>query len=191
MCGEQRKTAYGYRWKQGSPPRVRGTDELRLINEPIVGITPACAGNSPLLWFNLERRWDHPRVCGEQSRSGAGTSFLAGSPPRVRGTGKIEENPESATRITPACAGNRGRLQRKRLGNRDHPRVCGEQSTARVILSAGKGSPPRVRGTGNLFHAHDGSEGITPACAGNRVNSRHCLPPFKDHPRVCGEQLPS
>ena len=71
--------------QQGLPPRVRGIgknlDEVRRV----VGITPACAGNSSpnqgrpcRLWITPAcagnrfipgregvRKWDYPRVCGE------------------------------------------------------------------------------------------------------------------------------
>ena len=50
----------------GSPPRVRGT--AHIVIRPIYdwGITPACAGNSTFLTFNITNFKDHPRVCGEQ-----------------------------------------------------------------------------------------------------------------------------
>ena len=36
---------YGMR-KEGSPPRVRGTDIGSNVSYAVFGITPACAGNS-------------------------------------------------------------------------------------------------------------------------------------------------
>ena len=48
-----------------SPPRVRGIDARASVEQPIVGITPACAGNSRGGFKPYDIVWDHPRVCGE------------------------------------------------------------------------------------------------------------------------------
>ena len=50
----------------GSPPRVRGTDDPASISFPASGITPACAGNRPATAYAKNPPRDHPRVCGEQ-----------------------------------------------------------------------------------------------------------------------------
>ena len=52
-----------------------------------------------------------------------------------------------------------------------------------------RGSPPRVRGTGQLDIPRFHSAGITPACAGNSMNTAHVALTTRDHPRVCGEQV--
>ena len=50
----------------------------------------------------------------------------------------------------------------------DHPRVCGEQPFVRLKHFSLLGSPPRVRGTGDVVFIRKQATGITPACAGNR-----------------------
>ena len=50
----------------GSPPRVRGTGTALSAISYIVRITPACAGNSSLIFCESLIDEDHPRVCGEQ-----------------------------------------------------------------------------------------------------------------------------
>ena len=68
--------------------------------------------------------------------------------------------------------------------------MCGEQQQVFIFPSILKGSPPRVRGT-VIIPAGDGvAVRITPACAGNSLTNRDCRHIIKDHPRVCGEQLP-
>ena len=51
---------------EGSPPRVRGKEQICLAVSADDGITPACAGKRiyhiPMA-LSLE---DHPRVCGEK-----------------------------------------------------------------------------------------------------------------------------
>ena len=49
----------------GSPPRVRGIANIKHLTQRILGITPACAGNSQRVAVHLSDAEDHPRVCGE------------------------------------------------------------------------------------------------------------------------------
>ena len=50
---------------------------------------------------------DHPRVCGEKRIHRLQPHLLLGSPPRVRGKEPIKIFEDTATGITPACAGKR------------------------------------------------------------------------------------
>ena len=52
-----------------------------------------------------------------------------------------------------------------------------------------RGSPPRVRGTAVVELVALFQDWITPACAGNRLPSLENTYNYKDHPRVCGEQI--
>ena len=132
---------------------------------------------------------DHPRVCGEQiAREGAGEA-RAGSPPRVRGTGRIIYRCNSKHGITPACAGNRLILCAMVKFAWDHPRVCGEQCIKSAFRSCLQGSPPRVRGTESGAGMIGQENRITPACAGNSHQPAPSLRIPTDHPRVCGEQV--
>ena len=70
----------------------------------------------------------------------------------------------------------------------DHPRVCGEKSTPFGALWATLGSPPRVRGKVEARVQHRDDPGITPACAGKRLQERPKTLEAWDHPRVCGEK---
>ena len=89
-------------------------------------------------------------MCGEQGGGRGVVVVAAGSPPRVRGTVRVDDDSAPPGWITPACAGNS--VQRRIPGRRDgdHPRVCGEQVVAAADLDRLHGSPPRVRGTGFL-----------------------------------------
>ena len=71
-------------------------------------------------------------------------------------------------RITPACAGNSESREVPGMAVEDHPRVCGEQPFVRLKHFSLLGSPPRVRGTGDVVFIRKQATGITPACAGNR-----------------------
>ena len=52
------------------------------------------------------RRWDHPRVCGEQPRSATLMVPSSGSSPRVRGAEHDGARADGDLGIIPACAGS-------------------------------------------------------------------------------------
>ena len=110
VCGEQGDGEVDEVLLEGSPPRVRGTDHESHGAIYARRITPACAGNSLKLIFIQITTKDHPRVCGEQARGRWRSHGLAGSPPRVRGTGVFIQSESKSVRITPACAGNSCRI---------------------------------------------------------------------------------
>ena len=87
VCGEKIEMPYELLLKEGSPPRVRGKENLTIAGLEDVGITPAHAGKSCSLLVCLPCRRDHPRVCGEKRPQGILTVPEEGSPPRVRGKG--------------------------------------------------------------------------------------------------------
>ena len=51
------------------------------------------------------------------------------------------------------------------------------------------GSPPRMRGKVAAAVPALFLRGITPACAGKSEKQVPFLPPYQDHPRVCGEKI--
>ena len=52
-------------WITGSPPLARGIQVILDEDDYSKGITPACAGNTPLRLDQAIRSWDHPRLRGE------------------------------------------------------------------------------------------------------------------------------
>ena len=190
---------------------MRGTGKIKDISRAYVRITPACAGNRGLDPPHRVDIRDHPRVCGEQITPSLNIPCLTGSPPRVRGTGVFRPGYLGGHGITPACAGNSYfftaayallRITPACAGNRfscsffisiigDHPRVCGEQAFVSASAPMVEGSPPRVRGTGEIKLETGTYIGITPACAGNSPAGWPYKTSNEDHPRVCGEQTPA
>ncbi len=168
-CGEQVSQALRMISCLGSPPRVRGTAMLQGDCYGIYGITPARAGNSPEAGRTRGQCKDHPRACGEQAASPLLMVLCKGSPPRVRGTGRLDALQGRPGRITPARAGNSTSGIHPGPYAKDHPRACGEQCTTQRAIDSVKGSPPRVRGTALIPVVSRNSLRITPARAGNRI----------------------
>ena len=69
--------------------------------------------------------------------------------------------------------------------------MCGEKPRHVPVHRQRVGSPPRVRGKAIIGGTPPTPAGITPACAGKSMFRASVAPPAGDHPRVCGEKLPS
>ena len=188
MCGEKNQKDCGFVQFIGSPPRVRGKAEIGYCVNDVVRITPACAGKRSLTLHHERRTKDHPRVCGEKEISAFPEGSVLGSPPRVRGKERPPRRSRKRIGITPACAGKSHCTGHIQSDAQDHPRVCGEKSTASGISSSKKGSPPRVRGKDHVRSNQPQGIRITPACAGKSYNKLGASAYREDHPRVCGEK---
>ena len=133
----------------------------------MVGIIPACAGNTDsLLTHSLHAR-DHPRMRGEHPRKSLIVLDIRGSSPHARGTPTAKQAPP-----TP---------------HRDHPRMRGEHRTMRSRLESVLGSSPHARGTPNQWSNPAAIIGIIPACAGNTNRIGRTYVNERDHPRMRGE----
>ena len=187
MCGKNLHSRHIVPCAPGSPPRVREEPCLSRGRLRLHGITPACAGRTKFFSGFPSLYEDHPRVCGKNRPCPRPCRRLRGSPPRVR-----EELLRCAYRIavfgiTPACAGRTFMISIRPAPSRDHPRVCGKNSSSSSIISQSLGSPPRVREEPIFLLTSSNRWGITPACAGRTQNGKLALSRFGDHPRVCGK----
>ena len=126
---------------------------------------------------------------GEQSSFESMPIHLRGSPPLARGTATSCTRRITPLGITPACAGNRRKDRQMNRSEQDHPRLRGEQTLASVIGFGDVGSPPLARGTVFFTASSAPKNGITPACAGNRLPVFTHIPACWDHPRLRGEQI--
>ena len=127
VCGEKGPSSYTSCCPSGSPPRVRGKEDIGAELRKKGGITPACAGKSPAHAGKSSRPRDHPRVCGEKSHRPFSSPFSLGSPPRVRGKATSAAIIRALYGITPACAGKSYAADFCVVLWWDHPRVCGEK----------------------------------------------------------------
>ena len=127
---------------------MRGKDHTFLPLCRIVGITPAYAGKSFSGCFQIISVQDHPRLCGEKQHSCQPAEFDTGSPPPMRGKGKLQMTINLGIRITPAYAGKSRRRSLRCRPLRDHPRLCGEKCGQYDFDTMDWGSPPPMRGKG-------------------------------------------
>ena len=108
LCGEKSPISADRCVGMGSPPPMRGKVNCFSVKGLSVRITPAYAGKSQIVVNFVCGKQDHPRLCGEKVfRIPMRQTFL-GSPPPMRGKGRIGQACTQARRITPAYAGKSG-----------------------------------------------------------------------------------
>ena len=127
-CGEKLLTERSALYQTGSPPRMRGKDNAAAGDGLGSGITPAHAGKSGRFELATNYPRDHPRACGEKPSTQRWIELFGGSPPRMRGKGRLSDLSAPSTGITPAHAGKSLPLLILELDSRDHPRACGEKN---------------------------------------------------------------
>ena len=188
-CGEHAWSRRQCPRKQGSSPRLRGTQVHERGNRSHAGIIPALAGNTRLFASPSVWNGDHPRACGEHFRSFMKSFPDSGSSPRLRGTLALCLELVAMLGIIPALAGNTDVRVAQCHGCWDHPRACGEHSPGMPAMSPIWGSSPRLRGTLRVPYRPRLAHGIIPALAGNTGIVMVELIAPGDHPRACGEHL--
>ena len=105
VCGENLSSIVSTLASVGSPPRMRGEPQRRVLDPSAARITPAYAGRTAAVIMIVTDFGDHPRVCGENSTSCPNTRRNSGSPPRMRGEPVQAVKDAGQGRITPAYAG--------------------------------------------------------------------------------------
>ena len=136
-----------------------------------------------------ERRWDHPRICGEKWDKLPSETKQKGSPPRMRGKGACNQAVCPDNGITPAYAGKSSACRRTLSAGWDHPRICGEKAEMGGFIPRFSGSPPRMRGKVLPDRGRVLGVGITPAYAGKSFPTSMFRSVGRDHPRICGEKI--
>ena len=167
VCGEHGRLLRGQLYGLGSSPRMRGARFYMLPSNHPPGIIPAYAGSTGRQESTSRRSRDHPRVCGEHTRSPMWTYSSLGSSPRMRGAPARFSRRGAFRRIIPAYAGSTHAQIVESTLCEDHPRVCGEHGQGSHGAHLSKGSSPRMRGEHHLVVEVRGDAGIIPAYAGS------------------------
>ena len=169
---------------------MRGKGAGNLSDFDCFGITPAYAGKSCEWAEFATTEEDHPRLCGEKIEERNPSDYVLGSPPPMRGKGRLHLVRRKLFRITPAYAGKSFPTVPFVVFLGDHPRLCGEKLLITSNAPFRAGSPPPMRGKVSISVPIPFSERITPAYAGkSSACDKHCHCDG-DHPRLCGEKEP-
>ena len=128
ICGEKWLNCSRFSFIMGSPPHMRGKAcFLRFLKLPH-RITPAYAGKSHEVRHCWHTGRDHPRICGEKTKTKSPAGKSEGSPPHMRGKVRQNRNEIYGYGITPAYAGKRSSMLFSASAFWDHPRICGEKT---------------------------------------------------------------
>ena len=152
-------------------------------------LIPAYAGKTLRTKRGHQKRWAHPRVCGENSERCELSCVRSGSSPRMRGKQDREALTGGESGLIPAYAGKTVATVSNMVERRAHPRVCGENFVVPGRVGAVDGSSPRMRGKPCLWSWSTVFRGLIPAYAGKTSSATCTPPPVGAHPRVCGENV--
>ena len=127
LCGEKPIVPATKKGGIGSPPPMRGKENVIKTYTAETRITPAYAGKRFSAPFCSTLYQDHPRLCGEKTLIFFMINSSMGSPPPMRGKERFMVGNTKIARITPAYAGKSFSVKICLFGNKDHPRLCGEK----------------------------------------------------------------
>ena len=171
----------------GTSPRARG----KLIGFCSCGKAlrniPACAGKTSIRSAAIRQDKEHPRVRGENSTNAASMSLGEGTSPRARGKPCARYPWDLAGRNIPACAGKTFDIGDGLAGQKEHPRVRGENHHCHQTVLNCKGTSPRARGKPSSSMSAKSLSRNIPACAGKTVVAMQPSLNDEEHPRVRGE----
>ena len=169
MRGEHRNQNIPRVQAHGSAPHARGT-RLAGVHRPGGSrFSPACAGNTQANRPELTHRAVQPRMRGEHSGYQYRRRIFAGSAPHARGTHTSSGIVLSASRFSPACAGN---------------------TRCRAVRDTPRTVQPRMRGEHVNYAGHDMDwYRFSPACAGNTRLTPWPATRWTVQPRMRGEHI--
>ena len=113
---------------------MRGALYCLLLNKGRVGIIPAYAGSTWHTAYIPKPPEDHPRVCGEHLCTKKSLRVMTGSSPRMRGALPSSLGLAELSGIIPAYAGSTSGSSSATICAGDHPRVCGEHESRRLLI---------------------------------------------------------
>ena len=152
-----------------------------------MGNIPAYAGKTHHAKRSIRSDKEHPRVCGENAQFLLETLRKTGTSPRMRGKPAEKIGCPPSSRNIPAYAGKTFDIGDAVAGQKEHPRVCGENGATIGRGISRAGTSPRMRG--KLMGGVPAVQRMRniPAYAGKTCLRAFSPNVLSEHPRVCGE----
>ena len=145
---------------------MRGKPPTGFLGRSRVRNIPAYAGKTPPCGAPPHPKSEHPRVCGENWRAFLSTGHFSGTSPRMRGKRFRYGLMSFGLGNIPAYAGKTNFPRAHRTTRKEHPRVCGENSSETPTSCPTSGTSPRMRGKHMCYSTCAESERNIPAYAG-------------------------
>ena len=130
VCGENVPISSVWLTPMGTSPRMRGKQVSGRIRHGGIRNIPAYAGKTFAFDQQTFLDKEHPRVCGENVCPRISGALVKGTSPRMRGKLTSGTNLHNLARNIPAYAGKTEAETMPIRVRREHPRVCGENSSA-------------------------------------------------------------
>ena len=167
----------------GSPPCIRGREQIEWSSCTLYRFTPVHTGKS-----NLNHRVPlassvHPRAYGEEKNGRASVSLARGSPPCIRGRGADRARQDHLTGSPPCIRGRAARSDVWRRRRRFTPVHTGKRSAHMETETTIPGSPPCIRGRETTRSMEPLYVRFTPVHTGKRITKTHTNP-------LCGGSPP-
>ena len=126
--GEHANSSTTKKFRRGSSPLARGTQEIIEDDKYCLGLIPARAGNTGYGFCGADHAWAHPRSRGEHHVFFAVDKPNPGSSPLARGTRGFSRATAGGGGLIPARAGNTEWLTDWLQTGEAHPRSRGEHT---------------------------------------------------------------
>ena len=169
-------------------PRIRGEHTPRRLTVSMMsGSSPHTRGALLRLLHPRARRGIIPAYAGSTELDLACDAELLGSSPHTRGALHDRMGGSPWPGIIPAYAGSTMPLFALSSCDEDHPRIRGEHSRPRSVVTVVPGSSPHTRGAPSAPASSRHRSGIIPAYAGSTPSPARTATHPSDHPRIRGE----
>ncbi len=172
----------------GSSPRMWGTEGGGLRGFLAARFIPTHVGNGSSAIMACSLMPVHPHACGERIHLFLARAHLAGSSPRMWGTGGHARRAGPILRFIPTHVGNGRSSCRLEKQRPVHPHACGERNHNSHLSCYKSGSSPRMWGTVWKATSADGHQRFIPTHVGNGNLRRCCDRQHAVHPHACGER---
>ena len=174
----------------GLSPRVRGNPPASRVSTGGQGSIPASAGEPASRKTGRGLARVYPRECGGTKTRLAAGFQRRGLSPRVRGNREPRHVDQGEPGSIPASAGEPIWERRAATGTWVYPRECGGTPATVVLVPAGEGLSPRVRGNLPAPGNADDGKGSIPASAGEPARRTCGWATWRVYPRECGGTWP-
>ena len=165
---------------------MRGNLLLFSSQNQYSGSIPAGAGEPELLAVGAQYQWVYPRGCGGTIRAKSRPIHAWGLSPRVRGNPCEGRDSRPRRRSIPAGAGEPCFFFMPAPRFRVYPRGCGGTRLSSLMIAAGTGLSPRVRGNHAPFSRFRRCPRSIPAGAGEPPGGPRRAAAQEVYPRGCG-----
>ena len=186
-CGEHVRGGPGIKQKDGSSPRMWGTQAPTKREPDRYRFIPTHVGNTADGLDGCAPHEVHPHACGEHTRDGRPAVWVAGSSPRMWGTQHHPRLRDPAGRFIPTHVGNTAQAGESRTHAPVHPHACGEHTAALARTALAYGSSPRMWGTLPDVTLGQARDRFIPTHVGNTRRGGARLQHRAVHPHACGE----